>query len=1542
MKHSFTTFLAFGTLVSRLCAQILLSPGDFNPDRTDESVPYMRQESSPQTLASSFSTKFVPVKPGDLLLLEGETRTEVLSPLPKPSTPVTMYAYWYDARKQPLKSKNRTWLLNAFERREWGKIKKMFQSPEGTAYMKLSMGAWQAHVRSDYRNFRLTKVNPAQSAANAVNPASAPDESRLTGQAQELREGTRSSISLGGVWGFLPVYEKEKNGKWETIRVPGYWGRVDGFNLPKKWTEAMSAVYQRYFTVPEDWRDKRVSIHFGAVMCKAGVYVNGRFAGEHLGSYTPFQFDISKFLVPGKNTLRVEVDGPAKAGNIGGNYIVMADYATGYGNRSWGNLPRGGIWQDVRLCAEPRVSVRKPYVKTSVLRNELEAEVTIENPRKKPFSGTLKVFVSADKKNRKPVVAFPEKKFSANEASELIKLGPLSWKNPRLWSPEDPHLYFLVMEIFDSQNKLVDRSFLRFGFRDFHVKGKEFYLNGKIRRLRGDSFRPTSLFPYNNRSAVANAFRHCREDLNLNLIRYHCSIPDPVVLEVADETGMLLDIQSAIVGGGERGGHYLFPGLQKIMMKNMNQEFTEWVLRDRNHPSLIIWNLENEFFSCFGEPTVPITKELERTVRKLDNTRVVTRGGCGNFDGSGEFVNLHAYDGASSRIMIRYMEKHGVKPFANTEFWANLMPQNRIGEKAYRDFHTAMEEFGRFFKEYIEYQRARGTAAIYPFMLTSYVYGPFCYYGKLKYKWDSPVSSTPQPDYTAGFIPAGTDGPFNPGNFPDKPSVLAHKEAIRHVAAGFRPLHIMLYQPLESTWAGGTYENTAVIVNDTDQPQKAGFTVSLRLNGTEQQLFRSEEYSLDVGGIVKVPLKLSMPETAVARTGSLHLELVRADGKNASANDYELTLYPPAKRKTGRKRIAFAGTPAQRRLYAELGIETVPFRFSDIGKYDLVIFAENIDTAAMKKSSAKLWEYIENGGRLLLLPQENSIAGLLPGRINIARPKVYFNRVLEHLPGFPAFYYNKSSYLHAPDPSHPVWRGISGGRLCNWNNEDLGVTTGGTVNQAAIQGACRPLTTTVKNEMALFEYFYGKGLLITGTVDFEKNLRREPQAAHLLVNIVDYLLNAKPRIPRTAAGYGKEMNRLFRTYDVEGETVPSLNKLSGQTQVLLISPGALNADTAKAVRAELENGCDVLVFYDADSRTFLQEFGLRPVKVSCRDIAFPNGKPDWLSGFSAFNFRHGTLRAYDTALDTGSAPGAREVGTYVAMQGGWEYPYPPDHPWIPKYKCAAAELKIGKGRLLLFPWAALKHARLQERAMFQNFVTGLGGAFRKQAGEFPEVGIIRAGEVKIDGDLTEWTYDKTVEELISHKHAAPIVLSGKVSEVNGTMPENNKDCSGIIYFMYDDKYLYFAGRVVDDKLVFNQPPGLYYRADSLDFFVNSVQVQVSLRDGVPAYTVSRNTKAGKDEIRIAFRKDRRAGSRRDMHLIGKDAESVEGAPGYVFEGRIPWSCFTEDGKPPKRFYLSAGINDCDDPAKNDRDCQLCYPKGYRWRQFDTMAEAVLE
>lgn len=369
--------------------------------------------------------------------------------------------------------------------------------------------------------------------------------------------------------------------------------------------------YRKSFALDRADIGKTVVLKFDGVYMETEVWVNGKKAGIHKNGYTPFWFDITDLLnEPGKtNVVAVKVDNTGR-------------------NSRW--YSGSGIYRNVHLMlTNPvHIGVWGAYITTPEINPNLalvDVAVTVQNERDEKVKTHLKINIK-DKDGKITGTTEEEielKPKSVNTIKKQIKVD-----NPLLWSLESPNLYKAEMVLAES-NRISDIYNQEFGIRTIEFTAeKGFLLNGEPVLLKGGGMHHDNGLLG---SAAFDRAEYRRVEImksnGFNAIRCAHNPPSESFLNACDKLGMLVIDEFT-----DMWDYYKNPqDYSRFFNDWWNKDLTDFVMRDRNHPSIIMWSIGNEINIKSMDNYLRIAKELSGRVRELDNTRAVTQAITGFF-----------------------------------------------------------------------------------------------------------------------------------------------------------------------------------------------------------------------------------------------------------------------------------------------------------------------------------------------------------------------------------------------------------------------------------------------------------------------------------------------------------------------------------------------------------------------------------------------------------------------------------------------------------------------------------------------------------------------------------------------------------------------------------------------------------------------------------------------------------------------------------------------------------------------------------------------
>jgi beta-galactosidase len=408
--------------------------------------------------------------------------------------------------------------------------------------------------------------------------------------------------------------------------------------------------YVKMLEVADELKGKTIRLVFEGVAHRANVYLNSKHIGEHLGGYTPFEFEISKDVEYGKdNTLLVVVDTQEHPDipPFGG----VVDY-----------LGYGGIYREVHM-----VSTDPSYIKDVFIEQDGTQDLSIHLKISKPH-GQVQLQIK-DIEGHK--VYHEKYEMNVSLHTILVHLDQV-----RLWSIDDPHLYTLIVSYVNDKDS--DQIEQKFGIRRGIFKKDGFYLNDQMIKLRGLNRHQS--YPY-----VGYAMpKHAQEE-DANLLKYELGVnivrtshyPQSIhFLNRCDEIGLLVFEE---IPGWQHIGNEVW---KQIAIENVS----EMIIRDRNHPSIILWGVRiNE--SPDDHDFYVKTNEL---AHRLDPSRPTA--GVRNFAFSEFLEDVYTYNdfshtGQNPGLSDKDKITKDV-PYLVTEYNGHMYPTKRYDDETHRIEHT--------------------------------------------------------------------------------------------------------------------------------------------------------------------------------------------------------------------------------------------------------------------------------------------------------------------------------------------------------------------------------------------------------------------------------------------------------------------------------------------------------------------------------------------------------------------------------------------------------------------------------------------------------------------------------------------------------------------------------------------------------------------------------------------------------------------------------------------------------------------------------------
>ena len=529
----------------------------------------------------------------------------------------------------------------------------------------------KAQTGKEWDDPTITSVNREVAHTTAIPMASAADVA--TG------DHTRSPffLSLDGQWKFYWVGTPQKvsnamcakdynDASWTDIDVPSSW-QVWGYRHNKNWDKPLYCnvvypfsfneqtysvmadrpgwftykgdmtnpvgTYRRTFTVPASWAGREVYVRFNGVGHGYYLWVNGQRVGYSEDSYVPSEFNITKYLVDGENSMALQV-----YRFTSGSFLECQDY--------WRLT---GIQRHCFLWSAPKSQIRDYFFTTDLDNSYVNAtanvKVTLEGASAIP-GGTIEARILRD--NSEVVSAT-----SAAKASVSIDM---KVSNPLKWSAEEPNLYDLVLVLKDADGNTVDVRGSKVGFREVSIRNDgALCINGKRMVFHGVDRHDFS--PQNGRAITDEEIEgdiQTMKRLNINAVRTSHYPNDPIFYELCDKYGIYVLAEADV----ECHAHQRISSLE-LFRPAMVERSENQILWHRNHACIFMWSFGNE---CGGGENF---RYVAQAVKALDKTRLT------HYEGNSDYADvsssMYGSYGSIQYLASSRQGKTGQKPHIQCE-----------------------------------------------------------------------------------------------------------------------------------------------------------------------------------------------------------------------------------------------------------------------------------------------------------------------------------------------------------------------------------------------------------------------------------------------------------------------------------------------------------------------------------------------------------------------------------------------------------------------------------------------------------------------------------------------------------------------------------------------------------------------------------------------------------------------------------------------------------------------------------------------------------
>ena len=404
--------------------------------------------------------------------------------------------------------------------------------------------------------------------------------------------------------------------------------------------------YRRMVNIPKSIPETAI-LKVGKAMFGTKVFVNGAFVGEHLPSFTPGYFDLKNFLQKGDNELVIAVGSCRNS--------LPPDVPDGFDYEKQRYI--SGIFDNVDLILSGSPFIRNVQVAPDISKKEARIQTILFNSGKSTESTIT--YVIKEAKSGMVAGEFTTEKVSFEENSEQVVDVVLPVANCTFWSPENPFLYTLEVSTSSDNYKT------RFGMRElkFDPVTRQAVLNGKPYFLRGTNITLYRFFedtlcgnlPWNY-DWVRKMHKKFREDMFWNSYRNCIGFPPEEWYNIADEEGFMIQDEFPIWYGAPGWNSWI----KKLNAENLAEEYREWMQERWNHPSVVIWDSNNE--TLLTEPSIDSAiakvRSLDLSGRSWDNSYSTNRE-------PGDIFESHPYHYSNADFKLKDMAEASIVPQGN-------------------------------------------------------------------------------------------------------------------------------------------------------------------------------------------------------------------------------------------------------------------------------------------------------------------------------------------------------------------------------------------------------------------------------------------------------------------------------------------------------------------------------------------------------------------------------------------------------------------------------------------------------------------------------------------------------------------------------------------------------------------------------------------------------------------------------------------------------------------------------------------------------------
>lgn len=479
--------------------------------------------------------------------------------------------------------------------------------------------------------------------------------------------------TLNGTWKFNWVKEVSErpldfyksnfnNGHWKEITVPGCW-QMQGYGTPiytnitypfknnppfiepqEGFTNEVETnpvgSYKRTFTIPDNWNEKEIFVHFDGVYSGFYIWINGKKVGYSQGANNVSEFNITKFIKKGNNTISVQVFRWTD-----GSYLEDQDM-----------FRMSGIHKDVYLFATPKMHIRDFKLQSEFSKDDLSKATLAttfwlkNNGKKESPTGTLQVQLL--KEDGTEVFTKETRITNLKKGAESQGNIAATIQHPELWSAERPYLYTAILTLKNEKNEVTEVISAKFGFRKIEIKNNLVYINNEQIFFKGVNRHETH--PEFGRTVPVETIEQdivMMKNYNINTVRTSHYPNQPKTYALFDYYGLYIMDEADIEN---HGNHSI--STNTTWLPAYADRVERMIKRDKNHASIIFWSMGNEGGN--GQNF----HEIANLARKLDPSRII------HYEGKSESMDIDSQMYPSLTSMESFDKNGAQKPYFLCEY----------------------------------------------------------------------------------------------------------------------------------------------------------------------------------------------------------------------------------------------------------------------------------------------------------------------------------------------------------------------------------------------------------------------------------------------------------------------------------------------------------------------------------------------------------------------------------------------------------------------------------------------------------------------------------------------------------------------------------------------------------------------------------------------------------------------------------------------------------------------------------------------------------